>query len=238
MKIEFNALSQKIYIEPYKTYQEKDLMLIPSYTDGNYKDETLDIALDILKIPENIINSLSLNEKKALIYKFREISVGDTLEIKYKCRHCNMPSTGEINIANIIKKPIKHSKHIIDLHRLPIDEIDFRNNFIKNINDLDYEEYENIYLNIKDYLTYYDFSVKVKCFSCKKENILSIYNNKFIFDCISDDSIESLYKNYHALIYYGHWNKTDIDNLYPFERQIYIQLLNKTIEENNKRLRN
>lgn len=235
MKIEFNALSQKIYIEPYRTYQEKDLLLVPSYTDVN-DDKVLDVALDILKISKDTLNKLSIDEKKALIYKFREISVGENFEIKYQCKHCKMPNSSEVSIANIIKKPIKKSDYVIDLHRLPINEQDLKHNFIKNIDKLDYEEYENILLNIKDYLTYYDFTVKVKCLSCKKENVLSIYNNQFILDMISDDSITSLYKNYHALIFYGKWGKNDIDNLYPFERQIFVELLNKTIEKHNKKV--
>ena len=235
MKIPFSSMSQTIQVEPFRTYQEKDLLLVPSYTDIE-DDSVLDIALDILKVPSKVLEQLSLDEKKALIYKFREVSVGETLEIKYKCQHCGTPGSSEVSISGIIHTPKKHSDKVRDLHRLPVDEVDLRHNFLTDT-DLDYEWYEDLLLNIKDYLTYYDFTVHPKCFACKKECTLSIKSNKFIFEMISDDSITSLYKNYHTLIYYGKWSKNDIDNLYPFERQIFIQLLNKTIEENNKKIR-
>lgn len=236
MKIEFNALSKKIIIEPYTSFQEKELMLVQSYTDIN-QESALDIALDILKVSKKTIKKLSIDEKKALIYKFREISVGETIEIKYICQHCKSPCVSKVYLNNIIKKPVKHSEYVVDLHRLPVDEKDLRENFLKNINQLDYEEYENIAYNIKDYLTYYDFNAQVICFNCKNKNNISLYSNKFILDAISDESIQSLYKTYQALIYYGKWNKADIDNLYPFERQIFINLLNKTIEEQNKKIK-
>ena len=234
MKIEFDALSQKIIIEPYKSWQEKELMLVSSYADIE-DDSALDIGLDILKIPQSTIKSLTIQEKKALMYKFREVSVGETIEVKFVCKHCKIPNQATISIKNIIKKPIKKSESIIDLHRLPIDENDLRTNFFKNANEMDYEQYEQIAYSIKDYLTYYDFNVKTNCINCKKQININLYNNKFIFDSMSYESIESLYKTYHSLIYFGHWNKLDIDNLYPFERLFFIGLLNKSIEEQNKK---
>ena len=125
MKIEFDALSQKIIIEPYKSWQEKELMLVSSYADIE-DDSALDIGLDILKIPQSTIKSLTIQEKKALMYKFREVSVGETIEVKFVCNHCKIPNQATISIKNIIKKPIKKSESIIDLHRLPIDENDLR----------------------------------------------------------------------------------------------------------------
>ena len=48
---------------------------------------------------------------------------------------------------------------------------------------------------------------------------------------MSEDSLMTLYKSYNHLVFFGHYSKQDIDDMLPFERVIFIGLLNKTKED-------
>ena len=50
-----------------------------------------------------------------------------------------------------------------------------------------------------------------------------------------ETSLSNLYHYYNNMKYYGHYAISEIDSMLPFERDIYLGLLQKTIEENNKR---
>ena len=57
------------------------------------------------------------------------------------------------------------------------------------------------------------------------------YGVDYIIEIMSDDTLMSLYKSYNFLIYFGHHTKEGVDSMYPFERSIFIGLLNKTKED-------
>ena len=48
---------------------------------------------------------LSENEKKVLLYKFREISVGDEINVKYKCTECKSPNDAVLSCSDLILIP-------------------------------------------------------------------------------------------------------------------------------------
>jgi hypothetical protein len=47
-------------------------------------------------------------------------------------------------------------------------------------------------------------------------------------------SLESYYQVNFALIQHHHWSLTEIESMLPWEREVYITLLEKYIEENLK----
>jgi hypothetical protein len=47
----------------------------------------------------------------------------------------------------------------------------------------------------------------------------------------SDVGFSALLKTYHALHYYGLWSLSDIDDMTPFERDIYIHLWTRAKEK-------
>ena len=46
-------------------------------------------------------------------------------------------------------------------------------------------------------------------------------------------NLESYYQVNFALIQYHHWSLTEIESMLPWEREVYITLLEKHIEEEN-----
>jgi hypothetical protein len=51
------------------------------------------------------------------------------------------------------------------------------------------------------------------------------------------DSLANHYQTNFAMIQHHKWSLTELDNLIPFERQIYVTLLQQWIKEENERVR-
>ena len=49
-------------------------------------------------------------------------------------------------------------------------------------------------------------------------------------------NLESYYKLNFALIQHHKWSLTELDNMVPFERQLYVEMLSNWIEKENERL--
>jgi len=64
-----------------------------------------------------------------------------------------------------------------------------------------------------------------------KKVLLSI---KDLNDYISEDTLNNIYQVTSDLIFFSHYTKADIDGMLPFERNIFIGILNKTKEKLNE----
>ena len=53
---------------------------------------------------------------------------------------------------------------------------------------------------------------------------------------ICESSLASLYQYYNSMKFYGKYSTFEVDEMLPFERDIYRGLLLKTIEENKSQL--
>ena len=54
---------------------------------------------------------------------------------------------------------------------------------------------------------------------------------------LSHDSLENYYKTNFALMQHHKYSLTELDNMIPFEREIYVNLLMKWIKEENERIK-
>ncbi len=52
---------------------------------------------------------------------------------------------------------------------------------------------------------------------------------------LSHDNIENYYKTNSAIVYNNRFSLTELEEMFPFERQIYVALLINHIEEENER---
>lgn len=220
----FTARGRKISYSPYTSVQEKEVLLACS--DGT--EEDLDLALRIFNISEDDIQYCTTDEKKALIYRLREVSVGEELPLRYTCDHCDAVNEARISLKDIILPPSKEHPLIIDKG---IFNVDAESCFKDGYSDLDYDVYLKLKNNINDYITKFSFRVPIKCSACGAESILDISSTKFVLSNVSEETLVSMYKSYTSLIYNGRFSKQDIDSMYPFERTIYISQLTELIKE-------
>ena len=225
MKVSLKYLNKKFELEPYTSRQEKDLILLPDFAE---KEELLDKALELLNFN---YKGLTENEKKIILFKFREISVGDKVNIKFTCPFCGQTQEQEVSISNLITEPTKKSKYI----KSPLINSNNIFDYFKNIDDLDWCKFETLKDNLKDYVCTFNFKRKCNCIKCKKENTVDISDNEFIIRSLSELSYSGIMTTYTNLVYYGHYSKLDIDSMYPFERFILERMLEKEIEALRKR---
>lgn len=217
--------NKEFTVSPYNTLQEKDLLLLSAVDNVN-----LDDALKICDVHYDTISTLSKDEKIAYLYKLREISVGEEVSVNFTCTHCKTKTDNTLNISNIIKDPIKADLEVIDQYeKLTEDNIEQFINICTD--DLDLEEFEMLFTRVEESTTTFNFIKPVICQACKKENKINISSDEFVIDNMSEDSLTSIYQTYNDMVVLGNYTKLDVDSFYPFERTIFLSLLNKTKED-------
>lgn len=222
---------KRILIEPYTTEREKDLLIMSSFEIYD-----LDEILRVLGVKKKIRKSLSENEKKVLLYKFREISVGDEINIKFKCTECKFPNETAINCGGSLEIPEDRdtSVKLIDTEVTDDNLWEFVEMSPEEIDELDLDEYEELVQRVKNNQVNYNFVRRCNCAKCGKSNSFYIGDIKYIVESLSEDTLLSIYRTYNDMCMFGNYNKKDIDSLYPFERTIMIGLINKTREDMKK----
>jgi len=55
---------------------------------------------------------------------------------------------------------------------------------------------------------------------------------------LSHESLENYYKTNFAMMQFHKYSLTELDDMLPWEREIYVGLLNQHIEEENKKYKN
>jgi hypothetical protein len=63
-------------------------------------------------------------------------------------------------------------------------------------------------------------------------------NFGFFRIALCNDDLTNYYMSNFTLMQFYKYSLTELDNMYPWEREIYISLLNKHIEEENERIKN
>lgn len=61
---------------------------------------------------------------------------------------------------------------------------------------------------------------------------------KFFYIGLSHDSLVNHYKTNFAMMQHHKYSLTELDNMVPWEREIYISLLQEYIKEENERIKN
>ena len=71
------------------------------------------------------------------------------------------------------------------------------------------------------------------------KNRISCYRRGSVFFILglSHDNIENYYKTNSAIVYNNRFTLTELENMFPFEREIYVSLLVNHIEEENERMK-
>lgn len=218
-------------ISAFKIKTERDLLLTAS-SDLNENEIDYDIYLRILEpyiICNKNIYELCNDEKLFLIYKLRATSVSNILNINTKCP-CETSFKTQIDLNNIINVKKIDKEGLKNIYSNNINDY-----FIEDANEFDilkYEEFEEYILNNK---TTFEFNKKIHCVKCSNELNIDLTSPNIIKNCFSENDIGEFYKGLTRLSFLGKISLGDILNdLYPFERELFITLINNEIQEMNK----
>ena len=208
-----------IELEPYDTKTERDLIL---YVDN------IDIALKILKnnIHSNIpLEELSNAEKFNIILQLRNISIGEYFNFTCTCNQCDRTYDFEAIFLDTLSdyKPIPDFKDIKINEAFSADYQDFVE---EDLNEFDVMEYDKIIEHIDKHKNSFNFTNSTECPYCNTKGTISL-TEETLLDNLSEDTINSYYENISGMVYFGHYSLSDINKMLPFERSIYLGLLNK-----------
>jgi len=233
LKIPYNYSGKEFILTPYNTLQEKDLLLLGMMTEES-GDNLLVMALQICGMCTSTIDNLTKEEKIAMLYKYRAISVGEEIHLNFTCAHCKTHSENVINVENVVIGTSKSTaENIKDMFCVVTD--DNITDFIDcDVDDMDLDEYEEFTDKLKESVTRFDFEKPIICQQCTKTNTISIDDPEFIIGNMSDETLNTLYQTYNDLVFYGKYSKLDVDSFYPFERTIFVSLLSKNSEGLNQ----
>jgi hypothetical protein len=109
------SLNKEVEYRPYLVKEEKILMIAMESKD---QGQILRALKDVIKacIYEDIdVNKLAMFDLEALFLKLRGKSVGETTEIKIKCKHCEAENHQEINFEEINMPVVTDQNNVIAL---------------------------------------------------------------------------------------------------------------------------
>jgi hypothetical protein len=108
--------------------------------------------------------------------------------------------------------------------------------FLNNLTSDQFEKLQQFFYTMPQLRAY----VKYTCPVCNKdhnkymEGLASFC--KFFLICLSHDTLYNFYKLNFALLQYHKYSLEDLDNMIPFEREIYVTMLSEFLEQEKLRL--
>lgn len=201
---------------PYNSIQEKRALI--QQADGE-------------KNPIKIVKVLGEDSKNrfeaiAIIFKKRENSVSDLIEYNHKCPSCDYLDIASVSITDMFFKGEVDETVPIGLFE-DLEEI-LSEEVINNLSIVDYNELEQKIF--KNNLSLFDPALTTRCKKCGMED-------KTVFDLssvISKTTLKNLYEQYLDITYYTSMTKTDVDGMLPFEREVFLGLIQKKEDEKAK----
>jgi len=217
---------KRIKLKAYDTNTEKNILLF-SLTNEN---KSIDDIFEILE--DNVVyeGKLTQDEKRLILLTLRKMSVDDIFNLIVKCTSCGRKFEATVEFNDILVKGELKDYMGFKL----IDNIgDFEDCVVGDVDDLDTDDYDKL----KDYVnknrTRINIVDECKCPYCNEKNKVTLEDNEII-NTLSEENIENIYKTISYLVFFGKYSKSDIDKMLPFERNIYLGLLDKELEKKNE----
>jgi len=215
-----------ITLKPYNTAKERDILL---YTSSDYDFNVLfDLVKDSISIKEPCtLEELTYLEKKYILLELRNISVGELFTFRKNCNKCKnrfeFNSTfGEITGSSDFKyKDYKFHEAFSD------DPQDYIN---VDLDELDVNEYDEILQEINSKKIKFNFNNTVECPHCKEQQTIILDESNLVIN-LSEDTLTNYYKTISHMVFLCKFTKQDVDNMYPFERTIYVGIINDIYEK-------
>jgi len=216
-----------ITLTPYNTIQERDILL---YTSGKYEfDALMEIVEDNIKIHEPYTyNDLSNNEKMYILLELRHISVGEVFSFIKKCESCGEKYELDIQFENVLKEGNLSSYKDFKLKEAFSNDYNDYVDF--DIDELDIDIYDDLVNYIEEHKTKFNFTAESKCIHCGNINNVTLLK-KHLIENLSEDTLTNFYHTIGSMVYHGHYSKLDIDSMLPFERSVYLSILNEELKK-------
>ena len=217
-----NYENYKKYLESVSIYNskaEKDTSIL-LLEEGKYSPLEIAKSLNISPEPSNNLEAI------AMIFMSRKKSIGEGIETTIKCPYCNHKDFYFFNIDNLFFKDSDTISEEVPV-KLINDIEDIDDEFINNISLEELSYYEDIIISNNKKI--FDNNIEVTCNNCKEKFKTSINYEKII----SKFSIKNIYEQYLDLSTLGNMSKRDIDEMPPYEREIFLGIIQERENKQN-----
>lgn len=203
---------------------------LPRYNTLQEKEAVLR-QMDGQKDPIKIANILGINPRNrfeaiAFIFKMRENSISDLIDYNIKCVECEYLDINALSIPDMFFNGTVDDSIPIGLFESVEEIVD--EEIINNLSIAEYNELEQKVF--KNNLMLFDPAISTVCRKCGHKD-KTVFNLSSI---ISKTTISNLYEQYLDITYYTNMTKHDVDTMMPFEREVFLGLIQKKEDDKAK----
>jgi hypothetical protein len=196
-------------LKKFSTELEKESLFV---------DDDEDIR-EILKIFTDVVPINDL-EAEALLLKLREISVGDEIEYIVTCHHCKMMNNIVVLTSDFYDlKPVEYKGNVIPVGLFSSIDTIINNEEMEKLNVAQYSELDD-FIKERNSKVFTKESIK-RCRKCGG-SISIIIDPRSVY---TKSTLADIYKDYVNITMFTNSGKLDVDSLYPFEREIFNNLI-------------
>jgi len=229
-----------ILVETYRTELEleilEELMCSTSESQDEDDNDYRTLVEDFLgKLTDYPIQNLTKIEKILLVWKIRALTIGDDVNVIFKCPHCGRTSQSLFSVNDLCyfgsKTYLNNFKdNLVSERKLPeiAEQIQ-----IEDLGDLDYDDFLDLKRNPEEFFNVYRDKTSLKCSECKKEVFGNYLTYKQCLTYLSEDSFLSLAQWLNVLVYYGHLTRSDVLKMTPVQRMLEIKFFKDIKKKEN-----
>lgn len=213
-------LDKTYKIHGYKTKTELEVLEFLAFSSFENDDDYEPAVDNILsECVGNYNPKLSKLEKVIMLWCVRMITLGDEIDITFKCKECHKQQNLTVSLSNLLKLPTKFSE---ELNPKFINSASNEDMTEQLDDDMDMEEYEEYLQNIIDYHIIYNNKFTFNCQYCDNENFTNLLTYKSALSFLSEDSYHSLTEWIHTLMYFSNCSRSDVLDMTPIQRMLEI----------------
>jgi transcription elongation factor Elf1 len=229
---------KSFFISAWKIGDEKNAILSLESEDNN---EVIDTFFNTLIKERDILEQEPLtNADKVFILLMSRIrSAGDTIDLEYTCPECKKYTQTSVSISNGLtfnKQKVNYkinNKEYSIYNGLNLEDSVFYNNTKVSVDILDnlsLEEYSEIEKEFKK-LTQLKLELQSVCPICNHTSLATPIISEILKDYILSVDLKTLYQMEVKLKMTANFSLQEIENMYPFEQDLYLNLVIKYNKE-------
>ena len=223
MKKRITINNKLYYITQYNTKNELELLEFIELNNDLTYDDYHDCAFEFFKRLGIHADNLSDYEIIILLLKIREFTIGTEVKLNIKCPICSKQFATTIDTSNVYTNAIKDNTFDAD-NFVSKEYIDNAGEEVIP-EDTDWDLYEDLIKNLKDYYNIYNLDFKIKCPHCNAAITFSIDSIQKALSFISEESLQSLMNTIHSLTYHDKLSRSDVLMMTPLERLIDVLMM-------------
>jgi len=210
------------------SYLTEDELAIKEFLAFNeVDDDDLEPFVDELlqKFVEEYDPEMDKIKKIVLLWCIRILTLGDEIEVNFKCKKCGNVQDTTISLANLLRFPEIDSDEVPTKFVDSSEPIEISDEFY---DEMDIDDFEFYAKNLYSYYIVYNTKIHFNCYYCNEDHFTNLMSFKKVLQFMSEDSYETLTEWLHVLVYFGHLTRNDVLKMTPVQRMLEIKYFQET----------